>query len=345
MSKLFKLKEWLTVPEAAKHLSVLFGEEVAESDVLRLGLDGHLKLSVNFVNEAMAYKGKVVPISEAKLVEGFPISDALRESFAKQIGVESCVGEQAIENGDTKFLVMLGYRLSDKQIVQFDDEKKYLRGVWDLCMLEGERHDVEELYYEEIGAPFVDRWSLEGVLVTKSDGYIYRLAYELEKPNKETFDKTTEIARANLMKGACRDEAEIQRAVEEHAQYRKKLWEDKTPRYGTASHLPDDSLLVVRTDALREFEQSINGNSSSSSMPLATMERNTLLRQIGALSLALAEQSKKYKRGEKPNGLQIANFAGEIVDALPGANTAGLGVSSVRESIRQGIELLTAIQQ
>ena len=46
MSKLFKLKEWLTVSEAAKHLSVLFGEEVAESDLLRLGLDGNLDLSV-----------------------------------------------------------------------------------------------------------------------------------------------------------------------------------------------------------------------------------------------------------------------------------------------------------
>ena len=30
-SKLFKLKEWLTVPEAARHLSILFSEEVSEA--------------------------------------------------------------------------------------------------------------------------------------------------------------------------------------------------------------------------------------------------------------------------------------------------------------------------
>lgn|GEM_PF-487871 len=56
-SKLFKLKEWLTVPEAARHLSNLFGEAVSEADVLRLALDGHLKLSVNFVNHAKAKRG------------------------------------------------------------------------------------------------------------------------------------------------------------------------------------------------------------------------------------------------------------------------------------------------
>lgn len=44
---LYRLKKWLTVPDAAAHLSIAFGEEVTEADVLRLGLDGHLTLSVN----------------------------------------------------------------------------------------------------------------------------------------------------------------------------------------------------------------------------------------------------------------------------------------------------------
>jgi hypothetical protein len=50
LSKLLELKEWLTVPEAARHLSSLFGEEIGEPDVFRLALDGHLKLSIFFVN-------------------------------------------------------------------------------------------------------------------------------------------------------------------------------------------------------------------------------------------------------------------------------------------------------
>lgn len=47
MSKLFKLKRWLTVADAAKHLSTVFGEEVTEADVFRFALEGTLKLSVN----------------------------------------------------------------------------------------------------------------------------------------------------------------------------------------------------------------------------------------------------------------------------------------------------------
>ncbi len=64
-SKLFKLKKWLTIQETAKHLSIMFGEEVQEADVLRLGLDRHLKWSVNFVNHAHAKRGdQFLPFDE-----------------------------------------------------------------------------------------------------------------------------------------------------------------------------------------------------------------------------------------------------------------------------------------
>ena len=70
MKKLFKLKKWLTVPETARHLSIVFGEEVSEADVLRFTLDRHLKLSVNFVNHAKGMFGNVVPLSEVRTAPG-----------------------------------------------------------------------------------------------------------------------------------------------------------------------------------------------------------------------------------------------------------------------------------
>jgi len=57
VSKLFKFKEWLTIPDAAKHLSHFFGEKISEADVLRLGIDGHLKLSVHFSKPIIAKYG------------------------------------------------------------------------------------------------------------------------------------------------------------------------------------------------------------------------------------------------------------------------------------------------
>lgn len=47
--KLLKLRDWLSVTEAARHLSILLGDEVTEAHVLRFALDGRLTLSVDFV--------------------------------------------------------------------------------------------------------------------------------------------------------------------------------------------------------------------------------------------------------------------------------------------------------
>ena len=50
MSKLFLLKEWITIPEATNRLTSIINDEVSEADVLQLGIDGKLVISVNFVN-------------------------------------------------------------------------------------------------------------------------------------------------------------------------------------------------------------------------------------------------------------------------------------------------------
>ncbi len=68
MSKLLNLKQWLTIKDAARHLSILFGEDVGEADILRLGLDKKLQLSVNLVNHATVKRQKIIPISEARTV-------------------------------------------------------------------------------------------------------------------------------------------------------------------------------------------------------------------------------------------------------------------------------------
>lgn len=58
MSKLLKLKEWLTLEQAVSHIINVIDEPVTIEDLYRFALDGHLKLSVNFVNYVHAVKGK-----------------------------------------------------------------------------------------------------------------------------------------------------------------------------------------------------------------------------------------------------------------------------------------------
>ena len=109
MKKLLKLKEWLTVPDAARHLSILFGEEVSEADVLRFALDGHLTLSVNFVNMAVGRCGPILSREDAMRV-----SPEFPELMFDRPG---------------------GLEIRDGEFWQRGKEITYIDGVWDLTML------------------------------------------------------------------------------------------------------------------------------------------------------------------------------------------------------------------
>ena len=78
---LYKLREWLTIPEAAAHLTNALGESVTEADVLRLGLDDHLTLSINYVNPVWGWLGR------ASADETFEISE-MSEGSKGQVEIE-----------------------------------------------------------------------------------------------------------------------------------------------------------------------------------------------------------------------------------------------------------------
>lgn len=225
MSKLFNLKEWLTLADAARHLSIVCGEDLVEADLLRLALDGHLRLSVNLVNHAYARHRRLIPIGEARTMP-------------------SLTG---------KGTVLLGLVLNEREVLDPPDGPVVeLTGVWDLTMIGGERLDVEHSYHDLTNGPKVTLINLEGTFVASPEGEIYGLLADFA----DTEDSQEKYKRLPL-----RDPA----------------------RYYPAGGLPDDSVLVVRSKALREFEMAINGTSISAEKPLAATERNTLLTIIAAL--------------------------------------------------------------
>lgn len=132
-SKLFKLKKWLTLSEAADHLSIVFGEKVKESDVLRFALDGHLKLSVNFVNHARARCGeKMTPFEVWK--ENF-IQSASWDDLWASTGLNGMI-HFTFPDSDKAFGVQ------DKELVNDDN-------LWDL------------LYDESLKDSFLKKTSVE----------------------------------------------------------------------------------------------------------------------------------------------------------------------------------------
>lgn len=120
MSKLLKLKEWVTLDEAARHIAAFAGEDVSRADVLRFGIDQQLQLSVYLVNKAQARKGRVMAADEAPFNE-YPISD-----FPEAV--------KSLPPGSDQKTVRIphGEWIGPDQLVVLEEELFSLGGVHDL---------------------------------------------------------------------------------------------------------------------------------------------------------------------------------------------------------------------
>lgn len=145
MSKLLKLKRWLSVADAAHHMTILLGEKVSEADMLRLALDGHVTLSVNFINSARGMLGSLVPRELTKW-EKVPSLDGL--------------GTVDIPHG---------IPLKDGSMIELRSEVSRIDGLWDLPLIGAEALDVEQRYQQLTGGPPVTMVHLDGVFVRAGD--------------------------------------------------------------------------------------------------------------------------------------------------------------------------------
>jgi len=202
-SKLLKLKKWLTVPETAKFLSMMINEEVDESDILRLALDGHLKLSVNFVNKANARCGKVVSIEDVELVKinlmGFKETKKLTD-FNESSKFLECIPEdvKGEKNKILEFLnnlppdiVIRSLYIGDERYLNLEKNIITIEGIWDLPMIGGERLDVEHRYQMLTGGPEVTIIPMEGAFVEYGASVICQLqeSYDSVHPETPVLDK------------------------------------------------------------------------------------------------------------------------------------------------------------
>ena len=292
MGKLFNLKEWLTVADAARHLSIVFGEEVTEADVLRMGLDGRLRLSVYFVNHATARCGKVSRYSEAELRDAIDAGNLPQDlkwfTFppgALAAFLPKLPPDEAEKSG---VLMLMSLRIDDDRYLTLADAIRTLQGVWDLPMIGNEQLDIEHQYQNLTGGPSVTLQGLDGAFVEGRDGQICQLQ---ENYDENEYQAGSSAALERLKQqiaenGIERTEAES--LLNRYKEQRKEFLEKQRTRpakdnYYPAGGLPKDAVIVVRTEALRVFEQSVNGPSVLLDKPLTTTERNSLLTIIAAL--------------------------------------------------------------
>ncbi|HEX9588928.1 MAG TPA: hypothetical protein VGA15_14430 [Bradyrhizobium sp.] len=172
IKKLLNLKQWLTIADAARHLGILFGEDVSEADVLRLALDGHLTLSVYFVNGARGRCGPIVRIEDAQRT----IQEENPDDWIHLMGSPP-PGEGEKVQVFSSFIH--GLSLGDGRVIECAKETELLDGVWDLTMLGHERLEVDQRYQFLTNGPEVDMSFRDGPLdhpiVSREDGTLCQL--------------------------------------------------------------------------------------------------------------------------------------------------------------------------
>lgn len=318
MKKFAKLQEWFLVEDAAKYLSILFKEEITEAHVLRLALDRRLRLSVYFVNTAMVKFGVAMQCTQgdvgAALAAGAPHSDLEWRVLSPQV-VAPLVTHPPEEAEGEPALAIRTLKIGD-EYVSFRSRVRAIQGVWDLPIIGGEWIDIEDRYQQLTNGVPLDLAAIEGCIVRGPDGQLCQLQETLDIHeytcawNAELAELEQHIVDYEL------GEAEAEKLLTYHKEERKKFLEVRKAHptsefYYPARRLPKNSRLVVRTDALREFEQAINETPANCEKPIATNERNTLL----AIIAALCGNSgiKPEERGAATKILRMTEKIGAVV--------------------------------
>ena len=283
MSKFFKLKEWFTVSDTARHLSLSFGEQVTDSDVLRLALDGRLKLSVNFVNEIVVRPGKIVAIHEATYEEVLGLhGDPVR----------LYEGPRIFTNAEQTHVLELEKRIQKAS------------GVYDLPMIGAERLDIERAYQNLTTGPDVKMVAFDGAFIDAGSGVICQIQEDSEREESLIGSKAREERnrKAYEKSGSLRSFESYAKQLDDRAEFlERRSKQAEYQRYFPAGGLPDDHVIVVRSAALQALLKSANDAADTNeSKPLIARERDTLLTIIAALC---NEAKIPYEKPSKAAGL------------------------------------------
>ncbi len=185
-TKLFQLKEWLTIRDTARQLTSMLNEDVSEADIYQLALDGNLIISAYLPNGVDAKKGRLVQYEEVKWRELPELDDS---EFIKRPD-----GKIDVIHKKTKPLIhMPDALLIDDDVparearwLRLEEQVSRIDGLWDLVMMGAERLDIQHLLLQEISELSYDYINLEGVFLINGDIWANPQArFKDDKPNKD----------------------------------------------------------------------------------------------------------------------------------------------------------------
>ncbi|MEI8645040.1 hypothetical protein P4S60_05275 [Pseudoalteromonas sp. Hal040] len=306
MSKLFKLKEWLTLNETVDYISKSLNEPVTIPDLFRLALDKHIVISVNLVNGAQACLGKFISKADISLI-----------TFTKDI-----IGEEleqpyiAPENGESYF--------EDDKFIKIDNTKiQNISGVWDLTLAGSEAIDLEFYCQKMTSGLEVTLVGLEGVYLEKN-GVLAQL--------HTSFDLNEYMEGSKIYCQKAEDSLDKSNMTsDEIDDFRNDLKEKRRKflsrdQFAKSNYYPSGGLdehdydFVFRTSEINRFLSSLevgdkDESEQSVELKLRTPEQS-LIDSLGLMALLLSKKSTIYERANKPNSYQIKEAIQTLVDDL-----------------------------
>ncbi|MCQ4278347.1 hypothetical protein NA643_04555 [Pseudomonas stutzeri] len=325
MSKLLKLKKWLTIKDAAKRLSISAGEKVTEADVLRFALDGHLKLSVYFVNHAVARRGEIVPFEDTNwtlipqlfntpgvvFLESEPEAPAI--TAPRQLQKLWQENPKSADLGLTPLMTSLA--AGHDQYINLEEDIFHIRGdVWDLPLIGNERLDVEHAYQQKTKGPAVTLQGIDGAFV-RDETYIYQLQDSYEDNPYLAGTRASFKWLTQLFHGDEKQRDEAKELLQKHDEDRKEFLEGES-RYYPAGGLPDGSVLIVRTSSLRELEEKLLADDAQPEKPAEQAGAETKPSYFLAIA-ALLELLKAPVERPRPQGMNQEAIKAAILERFP----------------------------
>ena len=322
MSKLFKLKKWLTLPDAAKYLTCTLEEEVTEAHILRFALDQQLKLSIQLVNGAYARRLNA-------------INSTTELKYKEIIGLDGELLMKRTIGGPIRSIGMGVFQLTE-YVTPLE------AGIWDLPLFDyvednGASLDIEHKYQMLTGGAAVTTVNIDGkVIIANTKGGLYELQADLDDNEFATgstaqFKKLKQHIVDNHLEGA-----DAEKLLNQHKEDRtnflaKRMALHSTENYHPAGCLPDDSILVVRTDALMEFVNNISDEPQAlAPQPESTRKTENLLRALASIAIDAYGYTPESAKSTIPQ---------DIADAIS-KHGLTFDPKTIRGWLKEGIALL-----
>jgi hypothetical protein len=203
--------------------------------------------------------------------------------------------------------MMRELNIDGERFLTLSEEVTTLRGVWDLPMIGNEQLDIEHQYQGMTGGSGVTLQGLGGAFVEGRDGQICQLqedydGNEYQAGSSAALEKLKQHIAEHDIVGA-----EADALLNQHKEQRKEFLGKRRAKpakenYYPAGGLPEDAVIVVRTEALREFER----HSNDAPLPTSRAHVSDKLAKMNQASMKFWSNADRDHRGTHPDNATVA---------------------------------------